>query len=249
MTTSRRIAYSLFAAPLALALAACGGEGDTIAEAEPIAAIPAPEGTSWNEVVEISEYDGYVLGNPDAPIRVVEYASLTCPACARFAADGADPLKTDYVNTGVVSFEIRNQIHNAFDMTLARLVRCSAPESFHPLAQQVWLNLGTLQQQMQVGAQQLQGAENLPPDQLYVAIADAAGFFDFFASRGISRDQAATCLADGASVEAIGERSDQQSAEFEVTGTPTFFVNDVRVDGINWSDLEPVLQRAGARTE
>ncbi len=247
MIISRRLLLATLAAPLALA--ACnGGEGE-VAESEPIAAIAAPAGTSWTETVAVSEYDGYVLGNPDAPIKLVEYASLTCGACAAFAQTGSDPLKEEYVSTGVVSFEIRNQVHNVFDLTLARLVRCGAPESFHPLAHQVWLNLGQLQQQMQAGQASLQGAEGLPPEQLYPLIAEAGGFYDFFAARGISRDQAATCLADADSVQAIGDRSDAQSEEFEVTGTPTFFVNGSRVDGISWDDLEPVLQRAGARTE
>lgn len=252
MTISRRLIPNRFlwatlAAPLALA--ACNGAEGEIAEGEPIAAIAAPEGTSWTQIAQVSEYDGYVLGNPDAPIKVVEYASLTCPACAAFAQTGSDPLKEEYVSTGVVSIELRNQVHNIFDLTLARLVRCGAPESFHPLSHQVWLNLSQLQQQIQAGGESLQGAEGLPPEQLYPLIADAAGFYDFFAARGISRDQAATCLADAASVDAIGDRSDQQSAEFEVTGTPTFFVNGTKVDGISWEDLEPVLQRAGARTE
>ncbi len=258
MTNPRRPAPSFapshflkaaIAAPLALALAACGAESGGVGESEPIAAIPAPAGQSWTEMAQISEYDGYVLGNPDAPIKVIEYASLTCPACAAFAQSGSDPLKEDYVSTGVVSFELRNQVHNVFDLTLARLVRCSAPESFHPLAHQVWQNLPLLQQQMQQGGEALQGAQNLPPEQLYPAIAEVSGFYEFFAARGISRDQAATCLADAASVEAIGDRSSQQSEEFDVTGTPTFFVNGTKIDGTSWEDLEPVLQRAGARTQ
>lgn len=250
MNTPRRLALAIFSAPLALALSACGGDAEGgAADGEPIAAIPAPDGQAWTDVVEVSEYDGYVLGNPDAPIKVVEYASLTCPACAAFAQNGSDPLKEEYVSTGVVSFELRNQVHNVFDLTLARLVRCGAPESFQPLAHQVWLNLPQLQQQMQQAGQSLQGAENLPPEQLYPVLAEAAGFYDFFAARGISRDQASACLSDADFVQAIGTRSDQQTEEFDVTGTPTFFVNGTRVDGINWDDVEPVLQRAGAREE
>lgn len=246
----RRTSLALLAAPLSLALAACGDNGETdLAEGEPIAHIAAPDGTSWTETTTVSEYDGYVLGNPDAPIKVVEYGSLTCPACAAFARNGAEQLKEEYVSTGVVSFELRNQVHNAFDLTLARLVRCSAPESFHPLADQVWHNLPQLQQQMQAGAQQLQAAGDPGPERLYVMIAEAAGFYDFFAARGISRDQAIACLSDVDSVMAISDRSNQQSEEFGVTGTPTFFVNGSRVDGISWDALEPVLQRAGARDE
>ncbi|NJN14195.1 MAG: thioredoxin domain-containing protein [Planctomycetes bacterium] len=47
--------------------------------------LPAP---NWSETVTISPEDGYILGNPEAPIKLVEYASHTCGACANFAASG-----------------------------------------------------------------------------------------------------------------------------------------------------------------
>ena len=253
MTFNRRIAFATFAAPLALALAACNSEdaagGGEVAQGEPIADIAAPEGTSWAETTTVSDYDGYVLGNPDAPIKVVEYASLTCPACAQFAQTGYEPLKSEYIESGVVSLEIRNQVHNVVDLALARLVRCGAPESFHPLAEQVWMNLPEVMSGAQNNQAAMEQASTLPEGQRFAAIADAAGLYDFFAARGISRDQGAACLSDAASVTAIADRSDQQSEEFEVTGTPTFFVNGSRVDGISWDVLEPALQRAGARDE
>lgn len=250
MTILRRLSLTTIAAPLALALAACGGEteGGSL-DGDPIAAIPAPEGQSWTDVVAVSEYDGYVLGNPDAPIKVVEYASLTCGACAAFAQNGASQLKEDYVSTGVVSYELRNLVRDGYDLTLANLTRCGAPENVHPLADQVWLNFDQIMGGAQQGSQAMQQLGELPDEQLYVAVAETAGFLDFFAARGISRDQARSCLSDAEAVQAVGERSDQQSTEFDVTGTPTFFINGNRVDGIGWDDVEPVLQRAGAREE
>lgn len=250
MTTLRRIALLTFAAPLALGLAACGETATTegaVAEGEPMAEIAAPAGQSWADTATVSEYDGYVMGNPDAPIKLVEYASLTCGACAAFSTEAAEPLRDEYINKGLVSYEIRNQVHNLIDLVLARLVRCGPPESFHPLAEQVWLNLSDVLQQAQSNPQALEAAMGLPEDQRFAAIGEASGLFDFFAARGISRDQARTCLADNASVMAIAERSEQQSTEFDVTGTPTFFLNGTRVDGTNWTAVEPLLQRAGAR--
>ncbi|MGB5780024.1 MAG: thioredoxin domain-containing protein, partial [Allopontixanthobacter sediminis] len=152
MTTLRRIALLTFAAPLALGLAACGDSATTegeVAEGEPIADIAATAGQSWADTATVSEYDGYVMGNPDAPVKLVEYASLTCGACAAFSTDAAEPLREEYINSGVVSYEIRNQVHNPIDLVLARLVRCGQPESFHPLAEQVWSNLSQVMQQAQ----------------------------------------------------------------------------------------------------
>ena len=247
MTISRRIAFATLAAPMALALSACGDSEAGDISGEPLEAVPAPEGQEWTDVVEVTEADGYLLGNPDAPLKLVEYASLTCGACANFAQSGAEPLKEDYVSTGMVSFELRNQIHNAFDLTLARLARCSAPQSFHPLAEQVWLNFNEVMGSMQGAQTQLANIGELPEDQRFVAIANAAGFLDFFAARGVSRDQAEACLSDSESVMAIGERSTQQSEELGVNSTPTFILNGRVLEERSWDDLETVLQEAGAR--
>ncbi len=248
MTISRRIAFATLAAPLALGLAACGdsAEGE-LTSSEPIEHIAAPDGQAWTDMVQVTDADGYLMGNPDAPIKLIEYGSLTCGACANFAQTGADALKEDYVSTGVVSFELRNQVHNAFDLTLAALVRCSAPESFHPLADQVWKNFNDVMGQMQGAQAQLANLSDVPDEQRFVAIADAAGFLDFFAARGISRDQAAACLADTEEVMAIGDRSEQQSEELGVNATPTFILNGRVLEERSWEDLESVLQTAGAR--
>ncbi|WAT17860.1 thioredoxin domain-containing protein [Aurantiacibacter sp. MUD11] len=247
MTNLRRIAYATLAAPLALGLAACSDSDGEIEAAEAYEAVAAPDGQAWTDIVTVTEADGYQLGNPDAPIKLIEYGSLTCGACANFAQTGADPLVEDYVATGVVSFELRNQVHNAFDLTLARLARCSAPESFHPLAHQVWTNFNQVMGGVQEGQGALANVGSLPEDQRFIAIAEAAGFLDFFAARGVSRDQARACLADSEAVMAIGERSTEQSDELGIDSTPTFILNGRVLEERSWEELEAVLQRAGAR--
>lgn len=249
MKFSRRTLALTGLAPLALALTACDSSPDDEAalDGEPIAAIAAPDGTSWLETVSVSESNGFILGNPDAPIKLIEYGSLTCGACAGFAAEAVEPLKEKYVSTGVVSYELRNQVHNGIDLVLARMVRCGAPESFHPLSEQVWANLSTILDTANQNGAGIEAAMQLPEDQRFAGVAQAAGLFDFFAARGLSADQATSCLADAEAVQAIGERSTKQSQELNVTSTPTFFINGKNVGNHNWGSLEPMLQRAGAR--
>ena len=241
----------LIVATTALALAACGTNeaGTDVAslEGQPIAAIAAPEGTQWTDQVVVTDYDGYLLGNPDAPIKVVEYASFTCPACAQFAAEGAEPLKQEYVNSGRVSYELRNQIHGPQDLILARLARCAPKEAFHPLADQIWANLQPLLGPLYENPQPFQQAMSRPENERFVAGAQAAGFYDFFAARGLGEQQARECLSDFSAMERIANNSQTQSDELKVGGTPTFFVNGQQIDGNQWGALEPVLQRAGAR--
>ena len=252
MISTNRPILAALAAPLALALAACGSNeaegGEGSLQGEPIAAIAAPAGQQWTDTVTVSDHDGYILGNPDAPIKVLEYASLTCPACAAFAADGADQLKEEYVNTGRVSYELRNQIHGPHDLILARMVRCGQKEAYHPRSDMVWKNLQTVLQPVFDNQEAFGQALQLPEDQRFVQAAQIAGFYDFFSRFGLSRDEAQSCLTDFASMETIAANSTQQSNEFEVTGTPTFFVNGRKQDGVgSWANLEPILQQAGAR--
>ncbi len=234
------------AAPLALALAACGGDTGEVEESDAIATIPAPEGSNWGETVTVSDQDGYVLGNPDAPIKLVEYASHTCGACANFAANGKPGVK-EYVATGVVSFEQRNLVRDPIDLTIATLVRCGADENMQPLSDQAWGELNSFFANVQQNGAAYEQAGNMPIDQRFVQIAQAAGLIDFFAARGLSADQQRACLADTDKIESIANNSTAQAEEFGIQATPTFILNGDKLEVNQWDDIEPLLQRAGAR--
>ena len=237
---------ALAAAPLALALAACGSEVEGPPVGEPIAPIAAPAGQSWVDTAAVTPEGGYVIGNPNAPLKLVEYASHTCHVCAEFSQQGAAPMD-EYVATGVVSYELRNLIRDPVDLSIAMLARCGTPQVFHPLANQAWQNFDALMATVQANGAALEQAQAAPPAQRLQAIAQAAGLLDFFAARGISRDQAMTCLADTAKAQQISDASDAQSDELQLSGTPTFFLNGALLEGTSWSLIEPALQRAGAR--
>ncbi|MDJ0643219.1 MAG: thioredoxin domain-containing protein [Erythrobacter sp.] len=244
-----RFAAFAMAAPLALTLAACSdsGSGDGPPAGEPIAAIEAPEGTSWTDTVTVTAEDGYLIGNPDAPLKLVEYASHTCPACASFATTAKQPLKENYISTGVVSFEQRNLVRDPIDLSIAALVRCGPKENMQPLSDQAWASLNDFFGNVQTNSAQYEASAELPVEQRFIAISEAAGLIDFFSARGLSADQARSCLADSAKMETISDNSATQADELNVTGTPTFFLNGARIDGITWNEIEPALQRAGAR--
>ncbi|MFA9201120.1 MAG: thioredoxin domain-containing protein [Cypionkella sp.] len=244
--------HASLALAAALALAACNSEeepaeGGTIAEAAPVAAVPAPAGQVWSEVAAVTPEGGVLIGNPDAPIKLVEYASHTCGHCAEFAEASAEPLRTKYVDSGKVSFELRNQIHDPIDLTIAVLARCAGPAAFHPLAEQSWGNLEAMFAQVQSNQAALEAATQAQGAARFDGIAQAAGLYDFFAQRGVSRDQARACLAKTDTASQIAAVSDKQSEELNVTGTPTFFINGKNVGTQTWATLEPMLQRAGAR--
>jgi protein-disulfide isomerase len=248
MFSLRRLVLAVFAAPLALGLAACGEETTEggLPKGEPIAHIAPPAGQSWLDTAVETPEGGFRIGNPEAPLKLVEYASHTCHVCAEFSKQGAAGMDK-YVETGVVSYEIRNLIRDPVDLTIALLARCSGPAAFHPLANQAWQNFDALMATVQANSAALQQAQNAPAAQRFQAIGQASGLLEFFAQRGISNDQAMQCLADTAKAEQIATRSQAQSDELQLSGTPTFFLNGQLVEGTSWAALEPILQAAGAR--
>ena len=244
-----RSASLAFAATIALA--ACNSKDDAasgeIAEGKPVAAVPAPAGQSWSDVASFTPEGGVVEGNPNAPIKLVEYASHTCSHCAEFSEKGSEAIRSKYVATGKVSYELRNQIHDPIDLTFAVLARCAGPEAFHAFAEQGWTNLAPMFETFNANKAGLDAAMQQQGAARFDGIAQAAGLYDFFAQRGVSRDQAKTCLAKTDTATQIAANSDTQSNELNVTGTPTFFINGNNVGAQTWETLEPMLQRAGAR--
>ena len=243
---SRLALASALALPLALAACSAEEEVDGDLSGEPIAAIEAPSGSSWLETASMSEDGlGYIVGNPEAPLKLIEYASHTCGACANFSVTGKAPLK-EYVATGVVSFEQREVFLNTFDVVIASLTQCGPGERMQALSDEVWQNLPTVMQGIQ-GAQGIEAASQLELNERFVRIGEVTGLVDFFAARGLSADQARTCLADADAIDAMVKGSSAVAEEVGVAGTPTFTLNGSKVDAITWGQLEPILQRAGAR--
>ena len=232
-------------AALALLLAGCGqsdnGSGNSGA---PIASIPAPNGGDWTEMVEQTA-DGFRMGNPNAPVKLVEYASPTCPHCAEFSEQGTGPLKTNYIKTGRVSWELRPYMIFPPDPGIAMLLRCHGAAPFFQLTEQMYADqpnwAGKLQSLPPEALEQLQ---NMPPAQRAATLVRATGMDEFFRLRGMPEGRIAQCLADNNQLTALAALTTRAGTE-GVTGTPTFFINGKKVESAaSWKELEPSLRSA-----
>ncbi len=231
-----------------IGLSACGGGEGEVTSAEPLPNVEAPEGTEWRNVVAKTEENGYVIGNPEAPIKLVEYAALTCGACAAFENEAYSEIIEDYVNTGRVSFEIRNFLLNPYGLVLGILTRCGPTESYPALTEQVFKNQGALLNNLQtVDQNAMQAAFAKAESEGYGEAARVMGVIDFFKERGISEDQANACLADKGKAQELLDMTEKGGKEYKVEGTPSFFINNVKVEYSGWANLKGKLQEAGAR--
>ncbi|HEY0150277.1 MAG TPA: thioredoxin domain-containing protein [Allosphingosinicella sp.] len=239
------------AAVLALAVASCGddaasGGGNAVAaENFQVEQIAAPNGGDWSQTISATPAGGFLMGNPDAKVKLVEYGSMTCGHCATFAEEGAPKLIEKYVKSGQVSFEFRNFVRDGADMAAALIARCNGKDAFFPLTEQLFaaqrdwlegLSKMTPEQQQQLNA--------LPPAESTAALAQAAGLVDFARVRGIPAGKAHACVADQAQVQRLVEINQTAVREHQVSGTPAFLINDRLIQPTEWKGVEPAIQQA-----
>lgn len=242
----RRLLLALL--PIA-ALAGCH-QPSVPANAAPPAnvAATAPGGRDWATVVTRTVDTGYRMGNPAAPVQLVEFGSRTCPHCAAFAASGMQPLVEKYVRTGKVSYEFRDWLRDGGDVAAALIGRCKGTDGFFPLLAAEFAYQAKIFAKEDVQTKAMaEAVEKAPEKEQAYVLAGQIGYLDFAKAQGISDAEAHTCLADMKMAEAIGTMNARAKAEYKLDGTPTFLIDGKVVDAVAWPELEADLKAALAK--
>lgn len=205
-----------------------------------------PIGADWSRIVAATPEGGVRVGNPSAPLKLIEYGSLTCPHCAHFAAEDAPVLLARYVKPGRVSYEFRNYVRDPFDLTGALLARCGPPATSRLVndrifaAQQQWLDKLQALDQSQIAA-----LNALPEGQRLARVAALAGLDAIAVRAGVPAARVRQCLADPAALKTLADIRGVANDRFDLRGTPTFILNGKNTGVYEWSKLEPLLARPG----
>jgi protein-disulfide isomerase len=243
----------LLLAATALTLAACNDSkpadsaGTPAGEATVAAgAVAAPAGQNWVEVVAATPEGGFRMGNPNAKVKLVEFASLTCPHCREFHEAAAETIKSKYVASGNVSYEFRNFVLNGPDFAATVLARCQGETAFFGLLNAFFADqAGWTEPFSRIPKADQDALSKLPEDKAIARMAELGGLADYVKLRGIPRAKFDQCLADPAQVKAINDLRNQAVNEYKLTGTPSFIINGTVQEGnYTWADLEPKLQAA-----
>jgi len=182
---------------LALFLAGCGDNADTgiaagnnAVSTAPLTQVEAPNG-DWTAVVTETAEGGFLMGNPNAPVKLVEYGSLTCPACAQFSNTATEPLKNQYVKSGQVSWEFRSFVRDPIDLGVFLLVRCQGAAPYFRSLEQLYADqqnwLGRYSAISEADTRRIQ---SLPREQVVGAYAKAGGIDQFFRQRRLRINRA-----------------------------------------------------------
>lgn len=205
--------------------------------------VPAMPSDGWTAHIVQTADGGFLMGNPNAAVKVVEYGSRTCPHCARFSKEGEPLLKSKYVATGKVSYEYRDFPIHAPDLAAILLGQCNGPGPFFPILEQMMADqdrvLGLWGALPASLSTQLAGKT---PTQQSAIWADQLGYIKFVAQRGVPGAKARACLADTKAVDLIGKHITDGVRKYGVNQTPFFIINGVPASGVNdWTALDSAL--------
>ena len=145
----RKFAYMFVVFGLAVGLGVWLNQSPQTAALDQEFALPfAANAQSSDADAGAAEIIDMVQGAEDAPITVIEYASFTCPHCARFHSDVYKLLRKNYIDTGKVKFIFREVYFDKYGMWASMIARCSGPDRFFGMtdlilnSQSTWARAG-----------------------------------------------------------------------------------------------------------
>lgn len=195
---------------LAAGLGLSGGTRLMAAE-EPAAA--APQGKPFTGEI--------VLGKADAPVTIIEYASMTCPHCAAFHQDVLPALKQKYIDTGKVKLVFREFPLDGVALRASMMARCAGEAKAYPM-------IDILFKQQKIWA----------------TSEDPIGALSRIAKLGgMSQGTFDACLADETLMKQLVQSRQEGADKFDIKGTPSFIIDGKTYDGdTEIEEFDAILQ-------
>lgn len=160
----------------------------------------APATTAAIEVPDM------ILGQADAPVTVVEYASYTCPHCSNFHEEVFGKFKENYIDTGKVKFIYREVYFDKYGLWGAIVARCGGSMRYFGVSDMLYHT-----------------------QRDWLAAGDDAGIADNLRKiglkAGLSAEQLDACLNDNAMAKAMVETYQKNATADKIEGTPSFLIN------------------------
>jgi len=190
------------------------GSTAALAMGLPLAGVARAQETP--EIVEMS------LGDPEAPVKIVEYASFTCTHCASFHATVFQELKKNYIDTGKVHFTHREVYFDRYGLWAGMVARCGGEMRYFGLAEMLYSGM----KDWTAGGDPAQVADNLR------RIGKTAG---------LSAEQLDVCLSDNDKAQALVSWYQENASADNIDSTPSFIINGEPYSNMSYEGFVEIL--------
>lgn len=163
-----------------------------------------------------------VLGDPDAPVTIIEYASFTCPHCATFHATTFQELKAAYIDTGKVRFIHREVYFDRFGLWAGMVARCGGEMRYFGIAERLYSTMSD----WTAGGDPAAVADNLRR----IGIAS-----------GLEADTVNACLQDAEQAKALVGWYQETAEADGITATPSFVIEGKKYSNMSFDEFAEVI--------
>ena len=183
---------------------------------------------SSGQAVEIKPTD-MVHGDKNAPVTVVEYASMTCPHCAAFQKQVIPLLNKDYIETGKVKLIFREYPLDGAARMASAVARCFSGDQYFSFIDLLFTN-------------QANWIKDFDNNQQITREDIVEGLAQMARQAGMARDKVQACADDKANLALVDSNWQEGQTRYNVNSTPTFIINGVSHAGeIPYDDLKKIL--------
>jgi protein-disulfide isomerase len=176
---------------------------------------PAPTQVAQAEQPEIGP-DEHVLGKADAPLTIIEYASMTCPHCAHFSEETMPRIKSEFIDKGLVRFVFRPFPLDGLAARASLLAQCTTGDGYFSMIDVLFRS-------------QNEWARATDPLAALKQIGRTAG---------MSQADIDRCVADQAALDRIVAGIKEAEAKFGVDSTPSFLINGKKYTNMPFDDYQ-----------
>ena len=172
--------------------------------------------------VDTSTIPDMMIGNPDAKVTVIEYASYTCPHCASFHTGTFKDLKKNYIDTDKINFVFREVYFDRYGLWASMIARCVGPEKFFGLtdlifqSQSSWTRAGEP-----------------------AAIIDELRKLGRLA--GIDGETLEVCLNDNDKAKTLIAWYQEKAGADNIDSTPSFIINGKKHTNMSFAEMSEII--------
>lgn len=175
--------------------------------------------------VDTSGVVDMTLGNPDADVTVIEYASFTCPHCARFHADVYPQLKADYIDEGKINFVYREVYFDRPGLWAGIVARCGGEDRYFGIADMIY-------------DQQSEWARAETAEEIVGSLRRIGK------TAGLTDADLDACLTDADNAQALYAAFVKNAEADGVESTPSFVINGELHRNMGYPELQEILDDA-----
>lgn len=198
-----------------------GSSGSTNLARQLVGAANAQEA----EEIDTSTITEMRMGNEDAPVTVIEYASYTCPHCASFHAENFKKLKADYIDPGKINFIYREVYFDRYGLWASAVARCAGPERFFGITDLIY-----------------KGQSDWTRAGEPAAIVDELRKIGRLA--GLDGETLEGCLQDAQKLRTLVAWYEENAEEHGISSTPSFVIDGTTYQNMPYEEMQGLIDEA-----